>query len=242
MRDDRRTGTYQYGGSSGPWVYMNEEGKYVPQVGFPDPDCRDGRSTVQEMRSAMFASNWDLFGSARHEILGQPADDPQELELIKQMGYRLRLVTARMPTTASRGSEIRVAMEMANDGSGSLFNPGGIELILRHRASGAIVNLADRTGWQRQPQPLSVAADEPHDHHRRYARCRDCPPVPTTCCSICPMWRRRCATGRHTACGWPIVTPGKQEPATTGCSPRWRSADTGLQSRGKWRVSTPRCP
>jgi Domain of unknown function (DUF4832)/Domain of unknown function (DUF4874) len=141
MGDDRRTGTYQYGGSSGPWVYMNEEGKYVPQVGFPDPDCRDGRSTVQEMRSEMFASNWDLFGSAPHEILGLPANDPQELELIKQMGYHLRLETADLPTTASRGSEIGVTIKMANDGSGSLFNPRGVELILRHRVSGAIVVL-----------------------------------------------------------------------------------------------------
>ncbi len=68
--------------------------------------------------------------------------DPQELELIKQMGYRLRLETADLPTAASHGSEIDVTIKMADDDSGSLFNPRGVELILRS------VQLSNRGTWE----------------------------------------------------------------------------------------------
>lgn len=99
--------------------------------------------------------------------------DPQELELIKQMGYRLRLETADLPTAASHGSEIGVTIKMADDDSGSLFNPRGVELILR---------------------------------------------------SVQP----------------PTAVPGKQVPATTGFSPRWRSADSELAIKGQTTSVRPR--
>ncbi|MGL5824886.1 MAG: DUF4832 domain-containing protein [Nocardioides sp.] len=160
MGDDTTKGprtTYIDGGTSGPWSYMNTEGKFVPVVGFPDPNCIDGTSTVADMRAEMFASNWDLFGNSPAAILGLSEDDRQVRRLIRDMGYRYRLRSSEITSRVSPGGSARVALTMTNVGSGSLYNPQNIEIVLRNRATGATHAYpwrADRVGNRKAfPQP-----------------------------------------------------------------------------------------
>jgi Domain of unknown function (DUF4832)/Domain of unknown function (DUF4874) len=139
--DNSGTGTYRSGGTSGPWSYMNMEGRYVPLVGIPDPQCGDRSSTLAQMKAELNASNWDLLGSPPHGILGLAETDARVLDIVKHTGYRYRLLSAQVPASATAGGELALRIALTNDGSGSIFNPRAINLVLRNQSSGNVIAL-----------------------------------------------------------------------------------------------------
>jgi len=52
------------------------------------------------------------------------------------LGYRLQLVTGRFRTAAQPGQAIPISLEFTNSGYAALYNPRGLEVVLRHSVSG----------------------------------------------------------------------------------------------------------
>jgi hypothetical protein len=62
-------------------------------------------------------------------------------EVKQKLGYRFRLLEARVPTTAARGSSLKLDLKMTNDGYARPYNPRQLELVLKNKASGKVVRL-----------------------------------------------------------------------------------------------------
>ena len=69
----------------------------------------------------------------------------------RRMGYRLALVSASHPATASPGGELRLSIVVHNSGWARLYNPRAVEVILRDPLSGSLQRLeaqgADPRRW-----------------------------------------------------------------------------------------------
>jgi Domain of unknown function (DUF4832)/Domain of unknown function (DUF4874) len=59
----------------------------------------------------------------------------------QRLGYRFRLVSATVPTSAQIGRGLSVSLTMTNDGYARPYNPRGVELVLRNKATQAITRL-----------------------------------------------------------------------------------------------------
>ena len=56
-------------------------------------------------------------------------------EIRRRMGYRFRLLEARIPGSVKPGAALRMSFTVANDGWANLHNPRPVELVLRNRAT-----------------------------------------------------------------------------------------------------------
>lgn len=63
-------------------------------------------------------------------------------EVRRRMGYRFELVTLRHSGAARPGQSGELALTVRNSGWARAFNPRGVQMLLRHRASGAVVRIA----------------------------------------------------------------------------------------------------
>lgn len=170
-----------YEPASGPWSYIGVDGKFTPGVVFPDAqagaaggfeDAFQNAATVEEMRAEIYAGNWDLFGSVPNEILGLELNDPAVIGIIRDMGYRLRLTGGAIEEAETPGGTLSLTLDIANDGSGSLFNGRDVEVVFRHAATGESfvheVTLGDRGNLAHFPHPgetrtWNIEADVPQD-------------------------------------------------------------------------------
>jgi len=60
----------------------------------------------------------------------------------RSMGYRFELVTLRHSAAVVAGQSGELALAVRNSGWARAFNPRGVQMLLRHRASGALVRIA----------------------------------------------------------------------------------------------------
>jgi hypothetical protein len=125
-------------------AYLAEEGRYVVGIGFPDAQAgtgiglpnNEGSLTPRQMREGIYDGDWDLFGSPPHELLGLELDDPRVRDVIRDMGYRLRLTDGEIETRERAGETLSLSLDVANEGSGSLFNPRDVAVVFRHIRTG----------------------------------------------------------------------------------------------------------
>jgi hypothetical protein len=59
-------------------------------------------------------------------------------EIHKRLGYRLRLVSAEVPSAVRAGGIVSVKFTIANDGFAAPYNPRAALLVLRHSQSGRV--------------------------------------------------------------------------------------------------------
>lgn len=80
-----------------------------------------------------------------------------------RLGYRLRLVSAALPTSVAAGARLRARLLVANDGWAAPLNPRSVRLVLRSTATRQVVALATGVDVRRwHPGPArSVALDLP---------------------------------------------------------------------------------
>jgi hypothetical protein len=82
-------------------------------------------------------------------------------EARRRLGYRLRLVDAELPETASRGQAVSIKLELTNDGFAAPYNPRPVELILRGSKGGPEIHVpvkADPRLWMPgEKQELNVS-------------------------------------------------------------------------------------
>ena len=63
-------------------------------------------------------------------------------EVRRTMGYRFELVTLRHSPAVAAGRSGELALTLRNRGWARAFNPRGVQLLLRHRTTGAVVRIA----------------------------------------------------------------------------------------------------
>jgi hypothetical protein len=56
-------------------------------------------------------------------------------EISRRLGYRFRLLDARIPDTATAGGAFNLSFRIANSGFASAYNARAVELVLRHRVT-----------------------------------------------------------------------------------------------------------
>jgi hypothetical protein len=60
----------------------------------------------------------------------------------RRMGYRFELVTLRHSAAVTAGQSGDLALTLRNSGWARAFNPRGVQLVLKHRTTGAVVRIA----------------------------------------------------------------------------------------------------
>jgi hypothetical protein len=129
--------TYKNRPVMGPTDYMAVEGRYTPQLLFPDTAC-GYHPSPEELLAEINAGHWDLVSGETviNRIYGTGWSDSAVQDFFRKIGYRYRLVSAQVPASATHGiGAYRVSMTLTNDNGGMLFNPRNIELILRDRST-----------------------------------------------------------------------------------------------------------
>lgn len=63
-------------------------------------------------------------------------------EIERRLGYRFRLVDSEAPAAAAAGEEFWLALTVANEGFGNLYNKRPVEIVLRAGSSGETIRLA----------------------------------------------------------------------------------------------------
>ncbi|MDH0868251.1 DUF4832 domain-containing protein [Mitsuaria sp. GD03876] len=90
-------------------------------------------------------------------------------EVRRKMGYRLALVSATHAASATRGQALTVRLALRNDGWARVFNPRGVQLVLKHATTGAVRRLdatgADPRAWTpgSAEQAATISAALPAD-------------------------------------------------------------------------------
>jgi hypothetical protein len=63
-------------------------------------------------------------------------------EIRRRLGYRFRLLEARIPANLKPGAALRMSFTIVNDGWANLYNPRPVEVVLRNRATAQAYRLA----------------------------------------------------------------------------------------------------
>ena len=120
--------------------YLAQETRFAPMGGEtcavnpPTDDCASagGGADTDMARSHYSFLNQGYNASVNNDWATQGC-----METIKRrLGYRLQLVSGRFRTAAQPGQAIPFALEFTNSGFAALFNPRGLELVLRHTVTG----------------------------------------------------------------------------------------------------------
>ncbi len=90
-------------------------------------------------------------------------------EVRRRMGYRLALSSASHASAATRGQPLNVQLALRNEGWARVFNPRGVQLVLKHATTGEVRRLdatgADPRAWTpgTTDQNATIAATLPGD-------------------------------------------------------------------------------
>ncbi len=132
-------GTYE--NTSVEYPYLAAETQYLSMGGetcAPNPPRSDCASALSEM--AQFHYSY-LNNDYESTVLNSWSNAGCRPEIDRRLGYRFSLVSATLPTTASRGSVLSVSLALKNEGFAAPYNPRGVELVLRHTSTGAVHRL-----------------------------------------------------------------------------------------------------
>ncbi len=130
--------TYENLPYRGPTSYLAEDGLYIPQIGFTDDNC-GYKPTAAELIQEITKGHWDLMSiGSLNRVLSSEQD---RLSVIKNTGYRFRLVQASLQQAAKPGDAVQFSFSLKNDNGGTLYNPRGFELVLRHQATSKTTKL-----------------------------------------------------------------------------------------------------
>ena len=131
-------------------AYLNKDCLYVPIGGETCPpdgvSAADGLKAYNEMRYLRFSYlNEDYYRGVNNGwVSGGYMDD-----IIREMGYRLELVSGEYPEEVACGSTFSARILLKNTGFASLFNERGAELILKNAQNAYRVKLdVDPRSWK----------------------------------------------------------------------------------------------
>jgi len=121
-------------------TYAALEGRYAPVGGETcaiNPPTDDCASAGGGADTDMAFSHYSYINQGYNADVNDDWAAQGCIENIKRrLGYRLQLVTGRFRTAAQPGQVIPVSLEITNSGYAAMYNPRGLELVLRHTVSG----------------------------------------------------------------------------------------------------------
>lgn len=149
-------------------AYLAAESRFVPIGGEtcnagPDAQpfipCTNALPELQRL-------GWSQLNADYHpDVLRLWREQGCAAEISKRLGYRLRLVSASVPSRAAAGGPLPMTLEIANDGFAPPYNPRGLALVLRNRATAAETTIAlphDPRDWAAgETMTLAIAAALP---------------------------------------------------------------------------------
>lgn len=141
-------------------AYIQQSSQYTPMSGETCEgfwnsslgDCITAMATMQNY-------HWDMLNNVTYDPSSGswPAGNNPRwvsggcMDTIKRnLGYRFQLSQSQLPTQIKPGGEFYMTFTVSNVGWGKAFNPRGLEVILRHKASGKVYRLAlatDPRSW-----------------------------------------------------------------------------------------------
>ena len=121
-------------------------------------------------------------------------------EVKQKLGYRFRLLEAKVPVTVARGSNLKLNLKMTNDGYARPYNPRKLELVLRNKASSKVVRLEVKPSEDVRLFLSGPAKTKTLELSIVYPR-RSSGEI-TACCSTCPTPCPRSRVGQLTAFVW----------------------------------------
>lgn len=178
LRDRVDSGTYSRPGqyrTSATFIdeqkrYLEHDNRFVPQGGEtcaadeiaePFIECATALRDLARLRWSTINADYHP-GVVRVWRRGGCLDD-----IRKQLGYRLRLQSAALPTRAAAGSSVSFSFEIVNEGWAAPFNPRLVEVVLRHAVTGHVHTIrADedpRTWLPGRPRRFVVTGQLPPD-------------------------------------------------------------------------------
>jgi hypothetical protein len=114
--------------------YLSQDNRFVVQEGEtcnPDPVY----STCDSMLKDLERMRWDLLNSGYHQqVLESWVNDGCMDEVQRKLGYRIRLTEGFVDDSVSDGT-LNATLGLVNEGWGKIFNPRGMELVLRNALS-----------------------------------------------------------------------------------------------------------
>jgi hypothetical protein len=118
--------------------YLSQENLFLPQSGEtctynpPRSDCPQAMADLQKMR-------WSTLNKpSNNSILSRWQSQGCYSEMSKRLGYRYRLLDAVLPQDHVRGTAMTVKVRMTNEGFAGVYNARKLELVIRHRSTGAV--------------------------------------------------------------------------------------------------------
>lgn len=129
--------------------YLKADSRYVPVGGetcddtfSPQNDCAPSGHAAEEMAAMHYSylntgynnnvnNDWDSLGCMN--------------SIRKNLGYRLVLKSARLPTKSAAGQTVQIFIELVNAGYAAPFNPRNAEFILRNSATQKIYKIPAET-------------------------------------------------------------------------------------------------
>lgn len=120
--------------------YLAQETRYTPMGGETcaiNPPTDDCASAGGGADTDMAFSHYSFLNQGYNASVNNDWASQGCMENIKRrLGYRLQLVSGRFRTEARPGQMIPLTLEFTNGGYAAMFNPRGLELVLRHAVTG----------------------------------------------------------------------------------------------------------
>jgi len=133
-------------------AFLDQEGLYVPQAEMMDSGCFEFSAPLwklvpcPDLLEEMRLTHPDATNNFEDPGFPVKRVDPDcQPEVKRRTGYRYRMLDSQMPGSARAGTELDVTLNMTNDGFGAIYNPRGLELVLRNKASGQDTQLKVNT-------------------------------------------------------------------------------------------------
>lgn len=118
--------------------YLNQENKYLPQVGEtcncnpPGSECTETMKELERMRWS--AINRDFIDC----VINSWKSGGCYEDIAKRLGYRFRFISSELPNVAKIDSSYAFSFTVKNDGFATPYNTRDLELIFRSKNNGGI--------------------------------------------------------------------------------------------------------
>jgi hypothetical protein len=119
--------------------WQHQDALFVPQGGETDCPYDPAYGSCQSAMLSLAERRFDVLNAGYcAETLQAWKDGGCYDEIASHLGYRIRLISATLAqTNLTPGDPLQLQIELTNDGYGKIYNPRDLELVLKHKLSGA---------------------------------------------------------------------------------------------------------
>ncbi len=157
---DTNGGTYLRQNVAAEKAFLQENNLFAVQQGEPGPpesidpavpaNVNSPRASCDAIRAELRDNRWSVLGlfdvGSPTSVISRWERDGCAPEFQRNLGYRFRLVSSSVPTTATAGQQLNLSITMANDGYARPFNPRNVEVVLREQRTGDLERITVPTG------------------------------------------------------------------------------------------------